>query len=649
MQHYQPSPWSPGTPIQDLPGALPPDTVPAAVDLAPFPARAVAALSSLQNEGLVEYALWLDMQAKADGLRTHSNSKRTRGIVEAWAASRALFDVKARPSASVVRLVGSSWVVVNVTFKVRRGRLVGVGSGFVGFTLEMDEERQKEGGGGRDLGGEWKVWLITTVLENFEGWGHPDRPPLLPGPAKGKSVSRPAWTRELITAAPAPESSHNHHNHHHVVIVGGGQAGLSLAARLQALGIDYVILEKAHVPGHRWVSRYDAVRQHTVREVNNLPFGSTWDAHEEEFLLGDRVAEGFRRFVDRWGIRLRTGVEVVGCTRDGDGQGQGQGQWKVQVKGSEEVLTARHLVFALGVGLGSARRPHWAGEEQFKGTLMHMVDFKNSAAWKGLRGAVVGSGTAGHDIAQDMLDHGLRDVTTVQRSVTAVYPMDWYAGLSRGMYRVGVPNEGPDRIAFAMPQKVAGEIQRRSYDAYVAKHRDYFERLERVGFRTGLGDGVDRIPNEIVLNHFGGYYIDIGTSGRIADGDIRVVNGVIDRFTADGLLVQGKKVLADVVVLATGYEPDYRKDLEPILGPLARTLPVFWGLSDEGDIRGLTEESGKSQSAGFFACACGCVLTQTAPGLWLFGGAAAHARFYSRFIALQIQEQMLMLRKDSRM
>ena len=418
-------------------------------------------------------------------------------------------------------------------------------------------------------------------------------------------------------------------SHYQVIIVGGGQAGLCLGARMQALGIKYVILEKSHMTGYRWVSRYDAVRQHTIRELNNLPFGSTWDPEEEEFLLGPRVAAGFQRYVDTRGLNLRTDSEVTSCTYDG--------QWKVTV--NDRVLTAQHVAFALGVGLTNPRRPTWPGEQHFKGTMMHMVNFKNSKQWKVLRGVVVGSGTAGHDIAQDMFDHSL-DVTMIQRNKTAVYPMEWYAGTQRGMYRVGVANEAADRIAFAIPNKTSGEIQRRSYDDYVATHQAYFERLERAGFRLGLGDGVDRIPNEIVLNHFGGYYIDIGTSKHIADGDIKVVNGVIDRFTEDGLVVRGKKVKADVVVLATGYEPDYRLDLEPILGPMVRTLPIFWGLSEEGDIRGYTEESGKSgRPQTSYA-------NEAAPGLWLFGGAAAHARFYSRFIALQIQEQIL--RKDSR-
>lgn len=414
-------------------------------------------------------------------------------------------------------------------------------------------------------------------------------------------------------------------SHHHAIIVGGGQNGLSLAARLHALGISYVVLEK-EVPGYRWISRYDSVRQHSIREINNLPFGSTWDNDEDEFLPGARVADGFRRWVDKYDINLRTNAEVTSCVRDGM-------LWKVTVNG--EVLTAQHVAIALGGGTTFPRQASWPGV--FEGEWMHMVDFKNSKGWKG-RAVIVGSGTAAHDIAQDMFDNGL-DVTIIQRNKTAVYPIKWYADGQRVFYKAGQPNEFPDRFAFGLPTKVPGELQRRSYEAYAAKNRSWFEGLENAGFRTGLGDGVDRTPNEIVLNHFGGYYIDIGTSQRIIDGDIKVVNGGIDRLVSDGLVVGGREIKADHVVLATGYEPDYRRDVESILGPMK--LPMVWGLSEEGDLRGIFEEAGK------FSALQGALLTSAAPGLWLLMGAAAHARFYSRFVALQIQQQML--KREARM
>ena len=422
------------------------------------------------------------------------------------------------------------------------------------------------------------------------------------------------WTLEISKETTGSKGSQKKilEQHYTVVIIGGGQNGLSLAARLQALSIDYVVLERSHLPGYTWQNRYDSVRQHTIRQVNNLPFGNTWDADEEEFLPGSKVAAGFRAYVEKFGLNLRTSAEVTKISRQDEA-------WKVTVDGRQQIR-ASHVAFAVGAGLASPRRPIWPGEEKFKGKLMHMVDFKNSKAWTGKRGIVIGSGTAGHDIAQDMLVNGL-NVTMVQRGQTAVYPISWYANTQRGMYRDDIPDQRPDRIAFALPTKISGDIQWRSYQTYAGQHPAYFEQLRKAGFKVDMGDTRDQTPNEIVLNHFGGYYIDIGTSKHIMNGDIKVVNGTVDQFHESGILVNGRSIQADLVVAATGYEPDYRKDLARLLGPAAEELPIFWGLTEEGDIRGLMEES--------------------APGLWLMGGAAAHARFFSRFIALQIQQQLL--------
>lgn len=111
------------------------------------------------------------------------------------------------------------------------------------------------------------------------------------------------------------------------------------------------------------------------------------------------------------------------------------------------------------------------------------------------------------------------------------------------------------------------------------------------------------------------------------------VNGAIDRFAKDGLVVCGKTVEADVVIVATGFEPDYQKSLEPVLGPVPMTLPLLWGLDREGDLRGVMEEPGE------FPHPRQDFADNSVLGLWLLIGAAAHARFHSPFIALQIKSR----------
>jgi cation diffusion facilitator CzcD-associated flavoprotein CzcO len=49
------------------------------------------------------------------------------------------------------------------------------------------------------------------------------------------------------------------------VVVGAGQCGLSVAARLENLGISTLVLEKCSSIGDVWRSRYDSLETNTPR------------------------------------------------------------------------------------------------------------------------------------------------------------------------------------------------------------------------------------------------------------------------------------------------------------------------------------------------------------------------------------------------
>jgi hypothetical protein len=149
--------WKIGTAIRDLPGRLPPDNVPRDVELSHFPARAGSTLLNLTQRKLTSSALWLDMCAKTHHLKTHS-----KDVAGAWRNSKQIYDIKAS-SARLIRLQGTSWVQVSHSFKVKHQQLTGRGSGIVGFTLDENSK-------------EWRVFMLTTVLEYYEGHGNPDIP-----------------------------------------------------------------------------------------------------------------------------------------------------------------------------------------------------------------------------------------------------------------------------------------------------------------------------------------------------------------------------------------------------------------------------------------------------------------------------------------
>lgn len=119
-----------------------------------------------------------------------------------------------------------------------------------------------------------------------------------------------------------------------------------------------------------------------------------------------------------------------------------------------------------------------------------------------------------------------------------------------------------------------------------------FDALERAGFKLDRkGDIYDNL-----YCRFGGHYVDIGTSDRIAKGQIQMKsNSLVKEWTEDGLRFEdGSEIKADLVVLCTGFSPNYRKVAAKIVGEdVADAMDDFFGLDPEGEIRGVYKPAGR--------------------------------------------------------
>jgi cation diffusion facilitator CzcD-associated flavoprotein CzcO len=219
--------------------------------------------------------------------------------------------------------------------------------------------------------------MLRTILENFEGCGHPDDPSSI-------------FLAPSITTDPSSQLEHQVS----VLIIGAGQAGLSLAGRLGALRITYLLLEKEKEIGYSWTGKYDGVRQHTIREMNNLPFDRTYKASDPELLPAKTVAEGFKNYVMKYRINIWLNVGVEKCVAS-----SGEIGWRVNVRKGRErhMIKARHLLLSMGAGLSVPNPPTIPNQTSFEGTILDIGKFKNSSSWKGKKGVVVGSATTAHD------------------------------------------------------------------------------------------------------------------------------------------------------------------------------------------------------------------------------------------------------------
>lgn len=210
--------------------------------------------------------------------------------------------------------------------------------------------------------------------------------------------------------------------------------------------------------------------------------------------------------------------------------------------------------------------------------------------------------------------------------------------LQTPIYNRQIPTDVADRLSQLNPNKVMNDMTVRGFKAYREQHQDYYTGLERAGFKVDYDTGFV----DIAYNKNGHWCVDIEMGKKIIDGSIKIKSGSeIVRYTDNGLAFgDGTELEADFIVLATGHQHDVRKQAATFIGSEADKLSEMWGLDAEGEARGVLKQTECESCLGGYTADLRAKIC-TVPGLWQLMGGTNQARFWSRFIALQIQAQAL--------
>ena len=455
--------------------------------------------------------------------------------------------------------------------------------------------------------GAWRAWTLLTTLEELHGY--PDgRPPALSDAERfSRDFGGENWLDQRRKAATYADHDPA------VLVVGGGQAGLAVAARLNALGVDTLIIDRNERIGDNWRLRYHALTLHNEVHVNHLPlmpFPPTWPV----FIPKDKLANWFESYVDSLDLNFWTGTELAGGSYDA-----AERRWTVTLRrsdGSERILRPRHLIVATGVS-GIPIWPSLPGLDDFAGTVMHSGSYTSGEAWKGRKVLVLGTGNSGHDVAQDLCSSGA-EVTLVQRSPTYVVSIR-EAQKVYAVYSEGLPFADCDLLAASMPYPVLLRAYQLSTAEMREADRALLKGLESRGFRLTYGED-DTGFQMMYLRRGGGYYFNVGCSDMIVDGRIGLLQyDAIERFVPQGVrLRDGTTMPAELVVVATGYESQQEVVRAHLSDAVAERIGPVWGFDDGGELRNMWTRTAQD-------------------GLWFTAGSLAQCRIYSRYLALQIK------------
>ncbi|EGU79234.1 hypothetical protein FOXB_10265 [Fusarium oxysporum f. sp. conglutinans Fo5176] len=478
---------------------------------------------------------------------------------------------------------------------------------------------------------EWKIWILSTKLENLDV--HPENESLLHLP--GRNVS---GMTEIDTE---------------VFIIGGGNAlvhrliaffliGLptssaaALAARLKTFGVESIMAERNARIGDNWAKRYDCMKFHVPTSFCDMPYMGYPEELRGLHRLGkDELANHLAQYVASFNLNVITSATVQSTVYD-----KSSAKWTIELQtpAGAVTVTAKQLVQATGVSSQKPYVPTIANAEIYKGVNIHSSGYKNGRilVGQGVKSVlIIGSANTAFDILGDCYAAGLES-TMVVRSLTYICPFEYICNdVSLGAYNFDVARG--DRMFLMLPSAVEGQLARNLFRVLASKEPDRYTTLKEAGFP--VLDSAD--PNQALFSNLiekaGGHYVDVGATDIIARGKASVKAGVEPiAFNQSGLrFSDGSSAAADAVIWCTGFaDRDVRSVAaeilggekhtasdERILGPreIADRLDATWGVDSEGEIRGMWKRHLRLEN------------------YWVMGGYTQQHRWHSRTLALQIK------------
>ncbi|MGB5558397.1 MAG: NAD(P)/FAD-dependent oxidoreductase [Paracoccaceae bacterium] len=471
-----------------------------------------------------------------------------------------------------------------------------------------------------------KIWTLLTTMVELKGFEEHKGFDRLLGAKHGAGKNRLTWKEEREKEA----TQLGYTIQPYCLIIGGGQGGIALAARLRQLGVPTIIVERNSRPGDSWRRRYKSLCLHDPVWYDHLPyikFPENWPV----FAPKDKIGDWLEMYTKVMELNYWTRTTAKSATYD-----EKTKEWTVVVDrdGEEVVLRPKQLVMATGMS-GKARMPDFPGMDKFKGVQQHSSEHDGPDQWTGKKVVVVGSNNSAHDICAALWEHDA-DVTMVQRSSTHIVKSDTLmeGGLgalySEDAVRNGVTTEKADLIFASLPYRILHEFQIPAYEEMKKRDADFYAGLEKAGFWLDWGEDGSGLFMKY-LRRGSGYYIDVGASQLIIDGQIKLKRGQVVEVDETGVILDdGTHLDADLIVYATGYNSMNGWVADLMGQEMADRVGKVWGLGSdttkdpgpwEGEQRNMWKPTQQEN-------------------LWFHGGNLHQSRHYSQFLALQLKARM---------
>jgi len=181
------------------------------------------------------------------------------------------------------------------------------------------------------------------------------------------------------------------------LVVGAGQAGVAMSEHLSKSGVHHVVLER-HRIAERWrTERWDSLVANGPAWHDRFPGLEFSNVGPDEFATKEEVAAYFEQYATKFNAPIRCGIEVSKVERN-------SGKPGFTVETNAGTFIAQNIVAATGpfqVPVFPSIIPESADVTQ-----MHSSAYRNPAQIKGEGILVVGAGSSGVQIAEELMRAG---------------------------------------------------------------------------------------------------------------------------------------------------------------------------------------------------------------------------------------------------
>ncbi|MEO6301339.1 MAG: NAD(P)/FAD-dependent oxidoreductase [Paracoccaceae bacterium] len=339
-----------------------------------------------------------------------------------------------------------------------------------------------------------------------------------------------------------------------VLVVGGGQAGIAASEHLGRAGVQHVVLERDRI-AERWRSRrWDSLVANGPAWHDRFP-GMEFAGDRNGFPGKEAVADYFVDYAAKIAAPIRTGVEVKTVERLAGRPG-------FRVETSQGVIEAQYVIAATGPfqrPLMPQIVPETAGFTQ-----IHSADYRNPAQLRPGAVLVVGAGSSGAQIADELNRAGRKVYLSVGphgRPPRSYRGRDfcWWLGVLNKWDAEAPPTT--DHVTIAVSGAYGGQT--------VEFRRLAGEGLMLVGRTTSFADGVMHFASDLGDNIRRG---DADYLSVLDQADAYATRNGLDlpeepgarRFAPDPACMTNPILSLDLaaagitsIIWATGFEPDF--------------------------------------------------------------------------------------------